>query len=123
MEFHRDTSKDLNVIAGYGAEGVRVGSRLLSASCVVSPDRIIENWPATAVERLQPDDLAAVVALEPEIVLLGTGASIAFPAPAVGEALARRGIGLEVMDTAAACRTYNVLAHEGRNVAAALIVG
>lgn len=123
MEFHRDTSTDLNVIRGYGAEGVRVGDRLLDSSCIVLPERIIEAWPVTRVDDLVAGDFDEIVALAPEIVLLGTGTVIDFPAPDISATLAERGIGLEVMDTAAACRTYNVLIHEGRSVAAALIVG
>lgn len=123
MEFHRDSGAEHHVIKAYGAEGVRVGAQLFATSCIVMPDRIVENWPVARVDQLGIDDLEEVLALQPGIVLLGTGAAIEFPAPELGAELARRGIGLEVMDTAAACRTYNVLAHEGRSVAAALIVG
>jgi uncharacterized protein len=75
------------------------------------------------IEDLEVEHLQAVLALEPQIILLGTGERQVFPAPAIAAAVQAAGIGLEVMDTRAACRTYNVLVQEGRRVAAALIVG
>lgn len=122
MEFHRDTSADLYVIRGYGPEGIRIGQRVIARSCIVTPERIVEAWPVTEPAQLVAGDLDELFALAPEIVILGTGSTLDFPPPAIGAALAARGIGLEVMDTAAACRTYNVLVHEGRGVAAALIL-
>jgi uncharacterized protein len=88
----------------------------------VSADRLVTDWPATSVEALAPDHLAAIVEMRPEIVLLGSGAAFRFPEPALLAPLYRAGIGVEVMDTPAACRTYNILMGEGRNVVAALIL-
>jgi uncharacterized protein len=76
----------------------------------------------TAIEGLAADHFAAIVELAPEIVLLGTGARFTFPMPALLAPLYKAGIGVEAMDTPAACRTYNILLGEGRNVVAALIV-
>lgn len=74
------------------------------------------------VQSLATTDIAGLIALKPELVLLGTGSALRFPHASVMGALAEAGIGMEVMDTQAACRTYNILTEEGRSVAAALIV-
>ena len=111
-----------NAVTGYGAGWIEVNRSRHRASLVVSADRLVTDWPATSVEGLAPDHLAAIVEMRPEIVLLGTGAAFRFPEPALLAPLYRAGIGVEVMDTPAACRTYNILMGEGRNVVAALIV-
>ena len=86
------------------------------------PDRIVETWNVSTVEALSRDDIDALALLKPELVLLGTGESLRFPDPKLLAPLVSFGIGAEVMDSRAACRTYNILADEGRNVAAALII-
>lgn len=107
-----------------GADGrtALVNDRTLTRSFIVAPDRLIEDWPVQAVGALQPDDLAPVVALAPELVILGVGDRQAFPPPAVLAACLQRGIGLESMTNAAAARTFNVLAAEGRRVVAAFLL-
>lgn len=91
-------------------------------SLVVMPDRIADDWKVRNFESLARDNIEALAALNPELVLLGTGDVLRFPDPRLLANLTRAGIGAEVMDTRAACRTYNILAEEGRNVAAALII-
>lgn len=91
-------------------------------SLVVTPERILENWSVTDAQSLATTDVAGLIALKPELVLLGTGKTLRFPHMSILGALAAAGIGMEVMDTQAACRTYNILTEEGRSVAAALIV-
>lgn len=98
-------------------------SEVFTRSFAIAPDRLLRDWPPQRVEELQPDHFAALLPLRPELVLLGSGARFRFPAPATLQALAEHGIGIEVMDTGAACRTYNVLAGEGRRVVAALLLG
>ena len=92
------------------------------SSLIVLPNRIVENWNVQSLETLAQSDLDALAALEPEIVLLGSGDAVHFPNARLLARLAAAGIGTEVMDTRAACRTYNILAEEGRNVAAALVI-
>lgn len=82
----------------------------------------MENWDIQDFESLAQGDLSALVSLKPELVLLGTGDLLRFPDSKLLAGLAAAGIGAEIMDTRAACRTYNILAEEGRNVAAALII-
>lgn len=100
----------------------RVNDRRLTASFIVSPHRLVEDWPVHDVKAMAPQDLDAVLALEPEVILLGSGATQAFPSAQVLAACLARGVGLETMTNAAAARTYNVLASEGRRVAAAFVL-
>jgi uncharacterized protein len=88
---------------------------------IVMADRIIENWGSGGVSGLAADDIAQLAALAPGIVLLGTGRRQRFPSPALLRPLIEAQIGYEVMDVSAACRTYNLLTGEGREVAAALL--
>jgi uncharacterized protein len=122
VKFERDSAEGRNSFSGYGEGYVQVGARRYTASLVVSGDRVIEDWPAASVDAISADHLAAIVELSPEIVLLGSGATFKFPEPALLAPLYKAGIGVEVMDTPAACRTYNILLAEGRNVVAALIL-
>lgn len=101
---------------------VTVIDRALAASFVMSRDSVIEHWPVTSVGALEPAHLDAILALKPDVVLLGSGAKLEFPARAVTAAFLTRGVGVEVMDNAAAARTFNVLAQEGRKVVAAFIL-
>lgn len=99
-----------------------VNQRRLTASFVLSPNRLVEDWSVREVKAMTPEDLDAVLALEPEVVLLGSGATQAFPPAAVLAACLKRGVGLETMTNAAAARTYNVLASEDRRVVAAFVL-
>jgi uncharacterized protein len=122
LKIEREQAEGKNVFTGYGEGYVVVNGARHAASLVVSGDRLVTDWPATSLEALGADHLAAIIELKPEIVLLGTGARFSFPEPALLAPLYKAGIGVEVMDTPAACRTYNILLGEGRNVVAALIV-
>jgi len=88
---------------------------------IVLPDRVLP-WRTAGFDALAVEDFAELAALDLEVVLLGTGARLRFPHPQVTRPLAAAGIGLEVMDMQAACRTYNILASEERRVAAALLL-
>ena len=122
MKFERDPADGRNAFTGYGPGYVEVNGKRHTASLVVSGDRVVTDWPAASVDALGADHLAAILELKPEIAILGTGASFRFPEPARLAPLHQARIGVEVMDTQAACRTYNILLGEGRNVVAALIV-
>ena len=99
-----------------------VNERRLTASFILAPDRLVDAWPARDARALTAADLAPLLELEPEVVLLGTGASQVFPPAAVLAACLGRGIGIEVMSNAAAARTFNVLAGEGRRVVAGFLL-
>ena len=123
MKLQRETAGALNVFSAYGPGYVVVGGRRFERSVVVLPERIIADWPATAFESLAAEHLAALAGLGSEILLLGTGARLRFPRPEILAPLRDAGIGVEVMDVPAACRTYNILMAEERKVAAALLLG
>jgi uncharacterized protein len=122
LKIEREQAEGRNLFTGSGEGYVAVNGKRHEASLLVSGDRLVTDWPARVLEELKPDHLAAIVELKPEIVLLGTGARFSFPEPSLLAPLYKAGIGVEVMDTPAACRTYNILLGEGRNVVAALIV-
>ena len=122
MKIEREPADGRNAFTGYGEGYVEVGGTRYRESLVVSGERVVADWPARSVDALSADHIAAIVELHPEIVLIGTGAHFAFPEAALLAPLQKAGIGVEVMDTQAACRTYNILLGEGRNVAAALIL-
>lgn len=100
----------------------KVNDRTLAASFILAPDTLIEAWPVTDIAQLTPEHLQPVLALNPALVVLGTGDTQVFPPAAVMAACLTRGIGLEVMNNPAAARTFNILAIEGRKVAAAFIL-
>jgi len=122
MELTHHSDGTANVVRAWSEHRIQVGEQLITRSVVVHPRQLILDWPPDSVAALQPAHMDPVLALDPEIVLLGTGAQLRFPAPQLMGEFRRRGIGLEVMDTGAACRTYNVLVYEGRIVVAALIL-
>jgi uncharacterized protein len=122
VKFERDAPDGRNTFTGYGPGYVEVNGKRYASSLVVSGERLIVDWPATSVDVLTADHLAAILELKPEIVIIGSGSTFRFPEPARLAPLHQARIGVEVMDTAAACRTYNILLGEGRNVVAALII-
>jgi uncharacterized protein len=121
MKFHLSTGEG-NVFTGYGKGYVRLGVVEYRGNLLVTPERIVEGWAAGGFDHLTENDFAALAALAPEVALLGTGATLRFPPPPLTRALVDAGIGLEVMDTPAACRTFNILAAEGRRVAAGVLL-
>ena len=89
---------------------------------IVFPDEIIEQWPVESVAKLNLAHFDSVLPRNPEIILLGTGTQLSFPDYALMAKIIQSGVGFEVMDTQAACRTYNILVEEDRRVAAAIIL-
>ncbi|HKN79192.1 MAG TPA: Mth938-like domain-containing protein [Lysobacter sp.] len=106
-----------------GADGAHalVNERTIERSFVIAPESLVEDWPVVDAKAMQAEDLAPMFALTPELIVLGTGPTQRFPSAAVMHACLSRGIGFEVMDNAAAARTYSVLAGEGRRVVAGFI--
>ncbi|QJR11385.1 hypothetical protein DSM104443_02460 [Usitatibacter rugosus] len=121
MKVDRVTAEGRNGFTGYGAGYVAVNGRHIERGVLVRPEAI-DDWNVASIAQLAPEHVQQVLAAKPEIVLLGSGARFAFPDPAVLAPLYAARIGVEVMDTPAACRTFNILASEGRNVVAALVV-
>lgn len=107
-----------------GADGVSalVNERTLRASFIVTPAVLVEDWPVRDAATLAVRDLEPLLALDPELLVIGTGARQAFPPPETLAACLSRGVGLEAMTNAAAARTFNVLAGEGRRVVAGFVL-
>jgi uncharacterized protein len=120
VKLHASLPGAVNTITGYGEGYVLINGQRRASSVVVLPDRVLE-WPAQRFDALTAEDFSMFAELKAEIVLLGTGPRQRFPHPRLTAALARAGIGVEVMDVQAACRTYNILVAEERKVAAALL--
>ena len=121
MKLHLSNTAGLNVFTAYGDDYVAVNHEKHSKNLILLPESIIPEWTAASIATLAESDMQQLLALETEIILLGTGSRLRFPAGPLLRPFAPAGIGLEVMDLQAACRTYNILAAEGRKVAAALL--
>jgi uncharacterized protein len=119
LKFTRDSSARF-VIRSVSGDTILINDRSFSESIALTADDLLGPWNDTPVDDLSVAHFEQVLAAAPEIVLLGTGAANIFPPRELTFAFARRGVGFEVMDTAAAARTFNVLANEGRRVAAVL---
>jgi uncharacterized protein len=119
MLLSRETS-GANIVSAWSAEGIRVGDEWFSGHVIISAQAIIRDWSVTNPQSVEVEDLARAVDLAPKVLLLGTGAGLVLPNANLMQSLGERGIGLEIMDTPAACRTYNVLVQENREVVAAL---
>lgn len=122
MKFERETAAGANAFSAYGEGWVEVRGQRVSTSLVVSADRLQEGWAEGGVAALTEAQLAPLLDWKPEVLILGSGSTFGFPDPAALAPLYRAGVGVEVMDTRAACRTYNLLLAEGRRVVAALLL-
>jgi uncharacterized protein len=122
MKLTLESAAGINLVRGYSALGIRIGEQLVTTSCIVSADRLVTDWAPQRFADFRIEHTAEILALAPDVVVLGTGAVQQFPSPQVRALFAQRGIGLESMDLGAACRTFNVLVQEERRVAAALFV-
>ncbi len=122
MELTLDRPEDFLFVRRADAHAVTVVDRELTASFILARDRVVEAWSADDITALTPQQLVPILELKPDVVLLGSGVHQRFPSQAVLAAFLQRGIGVEVMDNAAAARTWNVLAGEHRNVVAAFIL-
>ena len=122
MKFHLQTPAS-NLVTGAGPGWIRVGANEVRANVLLLPDGVVTpGWAPAGLAALVADDFAALLAHTPEIVLLGTGATQRFLHPRLLAPLNAARVGVETMDTGAACRTYNILVGEGRRVVAALVV-
>ena len=121
MKLHLASNEGRQLFSGYGSGYVAVNSVRYERNVLVSPEAVVE-WPVGDFETLTPADFQFIRDVQPEIVILGTGTTQRFPPPELARALAASGAGVEVMDTKAACRTYNILVAEGRKVVAAILV-
>jgi uncharacterized protein len=121
MKLQPDKS-DVQSISGYGPGWVGVNGEKITHSVIISSKGARIEWPSSRFEDLGAEHFAQLAQLDSEVVIFGSGSRIRFPRGEWLKPLMARRIGIETMDTAAACRTYNILAQEGRSVAAALLL-
>lgn len=121
MKIQLETGFGQNVIRAYEPGRVTVNQQVYTRSLIITPERV-DDWPPETFAALASAHFEALAALEAEVVIIGTGARQRFPDAELLAPLVRAGIGYEVMDTGAACRTYNILMSDGRRVVAALLM-
>jgi uncharacterized protein len=121
MRLLLDKDSTIQTVRSYSTEELVIGARSFRRSCIISPGQVSE-WTISSLQQLTAAALAPVLALKPQVVLLGVNAPSPRASAAVRRELEQRGIALETMELGAACRTYNVLATEGRAVVAGLIL-
>lgn len=122
MKFTQDTPNADYVFGHYGDGKLIVNTEVHESSLIIFPDKLVSNWPVQSVDDLAPEHFSDISARNPEIILLGTGVKQRFPSIDTRKELIAAGLNLQFMDTGAACRTYNLLVSEGRDVAAAVIL-
>jgi uncharacterized protein len=122
VKFQPDSLDGVNTIVRHEGTRVWVGSEAHGGNVVVPWRGLVRPWSATSFEAMRAADFDTLLEDNPEVVIFGSGTRLRFPKPALLRGLIERRIGVESMDTAAACRTYNVLVSEGRTVVAALLL-
>jgi len=122
MKLHLQRNTSVNIVRAYGPGHVQVNDTTCDASLVLGADLLVPDWPVRHATQLDAASLLPLLEYAPEILLVGTGARHRLLDPAISIAITQRGVGIEIMSTEAACRTYNVLLGEDRRVIAALIV-
>ena len=122
MQLNHDRAEGYFFIRAIRRDAVIVIDRELRSSFLIAPDRVVETWPVASIGSLDAAAVQGILELQPEVAILGTGNRQQFPDKTVLMPSLRQGIGVEVMDNAAAGRTYNLLAAEGRKVVAAFIL-
>jgi uncharacterized protein len=122
MKLHLTQAENNNLITGYGDGFVEINKQRFNQSLIVTPDKLIQNWTAHDFTHLNENDFTVLLNLNPEVVLLGTGHIHRFVHPKLIASFSEKNIAVECMTTHAACRTFNILMSEGRNVAAALLL-
>lgn len=109
-------------IRAYKPGTIQVNEKTFTSSIIITPDELISNWQPRTINELTEEHLAPILIIKPDILLIGTGSKLVFPPVEIYGHLINMGIGVEIMDTSAACRTFNALSAENRRVAAALII-
>ncbi len=121
MKIHLESGAGQNLIRAYAPGSITINNKAYARSLIVTPAQVMD-WPPASFDDLVAQHFEMIAGLSLEVVILGTGAKLRFPAPSLTRALVEANVGLEVMDTGAACRTYNILMSDGRRVAAALLM-
>lgn len=122
MKLTDESRAATNAVRSYTPGALRVGEASYTRSCLLAADSVVADWPPQSIDELRSEHLDAVLALKPEVVILGTGPRQQFPPATLMSKVLSRGVGFEVMDTGAACRTFNILIAEDRRAVAALFL-
>lgn len=122
MNFSQDTDQSVTSIHAYTDEFIAINEFKYNCHCQLHKSGFVEEWAPVDISKLTIDDFKSLLDCKPDVILLGTGQKLSFPNTELRREFDRLNIGLEVMDTGAACRTYNVLLSEDRNVAAAILL-
>ena len=122
MKLHQQVTPNLNTIRGFGSGNIQINLKSFSNSLIVMPELLEENWPVDRPDQLNVEIIGQLLSYQAEIILIGTGHKHQLLDPMLSLEATQRGIGIEIMTTEAACRTYNVLLGEDRVVLAALII-
>ena len=122
MKFAQENLNDGYVITAYDSGSIAINGKNFCHSLILQQTRLEQQWPVSDIGQLAATHIAQILDFQPELVVIGTGEKLVFPVAEVYADLIRRGIGVEFMDTGAACRTYNILSGEGRNVVAGIIL-
>ncbi len=122
MKFAQDSQDEGYVITAYGDDNISINGKTFEQSIIITRTKLNESWDVSAIELLQTQHIKQILAFNPELIIIGTGNKLVFPAVEVYSAVIKHGIGIDFMDTRAACRTYNILMSEGRNIVTGLIL-
>jgi uncharacterized protein len=122
MKFAQDSLDEGYVITAYGEDSVSINGKVFNQSLIITSTQLNDNWEIAGIELLSPNHIDQILSFKPELIIIGTGNKLIFPAVEVYSSIIEHGIGVDFMDTRAACRTYNILKSEGRGVVAGLIL-
>lgn len=122
MELQLENQTSGYLVGSFVDNAVVIREARYTTSFIVTPEQVVPDWPPQRLDQLTGGDLGMILALRPELILVGTGNTLQFPDSVILKGVMRAGIGIDFMDSRAVCRTYNILAAEGRRVAAGVII-
>jgi len=122
MKFAQDSQDEGYVITAYDEDNITINGKAFANSLIITRTKLDENWNLNNIDSLQSEHIEQILILNPELIIIGTGKKLTFPNVAIYSEVIKKGIGVDFMDTQAACRTYNILMSEGRDVVAGLIL-
>ncbi len=122
MKFAEDHNHSRYQLTGYESDGVEINGLMHKKSFVLSPMELVNDWQPQELSALTVEHFDAIYAMKPEVIILGTGTVQIFPDREILKYLVQNRIGYEIMDTPAACRTFNIIMAEGRTVVAGMFI-
>ena len=122
MKFAEDNQDEGYVITAYDSTNIVINGRSFTQSLIIAGDQMHDSWGVDSISALTNEHVDTILSFKPELILIGTGDKLTFPTVEAYAPIISAGIGVDFMDTGAACRTYNILMGEGRGVVAGLIL-